>query len=92
MKNITSSFALIFLVAVSTQAQMTSPLRIHPQADSIKNERVQLEKETELKILEKLEESRLKEERARMQRIEATSFSVVNPAPAAPIESQTQTF
>lgn len=88
----TFSIAAILMAAVSAQAQTASPLRTHPQADYIKNERVQLEKETELKILEKLEESRLREERTRMQRIEATNFSVVNPAPGAPIQSQTTTF
>lgn len=90
MKNIILTISAILFTALATHAQTSSPLRTHPQADSIKNERVQLEKETELKILEKLEQSRLQEERARMQKIEATNFSVVNPAPAA--SAQTQTF
>ncbi|HWU44097.1 MAG TPA: hypothetical protein VN132_11685 [Bdellovibrio sp.] len=84
-------FSMFFSKAVA-QTASTSPLRTHPQADSIRNERVQLEKETELKILEKLEESRLREEKARMQKIEMTNFSVVNPAPVAPLQNQTQTF
>ncbi|MDG0816544.1 hypothetical protein [Bdellovibrio svalbardensis] len=101
MKNIVFSFALVLLAAVSAQAQslgqpQTQTLRTHAQADYIRNERVQLEKETELKILEKLEESRLQEERTRMQRIEATNFSVVNPTAQSqqqvPVQVQTQTF
>ena len=102
MKNIVFSIAAILLAAVSTSAQTaapTSPLRTNPNADYIRNERVHLEKETELKILEKLEESRLREEQARMQRIEATNFSVVGqpaqqqqPQQVVPVQTQTSTF
>lgn len=86
MKNIVFSFALVLLATTSAQAQsagqpQAQTLRTHAQADYIRNERVQLEKDTELKILEKLEQSRLQEEKTRMQRIEAANFSVVNPAP-----------
>ncbi len=105
MKNIALSFAVVFLATVSASAQslgqpQTQTLRTHAQADYIRNERVQLEKDTELKILEKLEQSRLQEEKTRMQRIEAANFSVVNPAPQyqqqqqtpVQVQSQTQTF
>lgn len=91
MKNIVLLFAVVF-AAVSASAQtqqQAQPLRVHPNADYIRTARVQLEKDTELKILEKLEESRLREERARMQMIEGTNFSVVNPAPNQPVQTQT---
>ena len=85
MKNILLSFILLASNAALAQ---TSPLRTHPQADYIRNERVELEKQTELKILEKLEESRLQEERTRMQRVEGTSFSVIDQPQAQQIPQQ----
>lgn len=93
MKNIVFSFVFIVLAAVSAKAQtseQTQTLRTHSQANYLKNERIHLEKETELKILEKLEESRLQEEKTRMRRIEAANFNVLSSAPQT--AAQTQTF
>ncbi|MNJ92637.1 hypothetical protein D3C87_103110 [compost metagenome] len=67
-----------FFAALAASAQTP---RI-TEATFLKKERQDLEAQTEQRIMEMLETSRLREEQARMQKLESTSFSVVQPAPA----------
>ncbi len=77
--------ALVLASATFAQAQT--------QTNYIKNARIQLEKDNESKILELLETQRLQEEKARMQKFEQLSFSVLPEQSAQPVTVQTtQTF
>ena len=67
-------------VSAAAQSQST-------QTNYIKNARIQLEKDNELKLLEQLENQRLQEEKARMQRFESLNFSV-SPQPTPSITTQ----
>lgn len=93
MKNIKPLILVLLVTASHTvlaETRPTSPLRSQARADYIKSERVQLEKTTEVKLLEKIEESRLREEKNRMQKIDTLNFSVVKPESSE--NNQTQTF
>ena len=80
MKNIILT-AVVVLSAVAAHAQQASPLRTQSNADYVKVARVQLEKDTEQKILEQLEAARIRDEQNRMRVIEETDFTVQHPAP-----------
>jgi hypothetical protein len=69
--------SLVVLIS-GVSAMAASGLR--SRAEAIKDSRVEMEKQTELKILEMLEESRIRDEQARMRSIEGTSFNVQAPA------------
>lgn len=73
---------VVFMSGVSAMA--ASGLR--SRAEAIKDSRVEMEKQTELKILEMLEESRIRDEQARMRSIEGTSFNVQAPAQQVPVQ------
>lgn len=54
---------------------------------ALKKSRVQMEKETESKILEKIEEQRYQEEQNRLRNLDNVSFNVV-----APVQSETSVY
>ena len=68
--------AFTFLAGALAQAQ--SPLRAHTESsESLRNVRVQMEKQTESLIVEMLEEQRLADEKRRRERFEKLNFNVV---------------
>jgi hypothetical protein len=68
--------ALSFLAGALAQAQ--SPLRAHTaNSESLRDVRVQMEKQTETLIVEMLEEQRLADEKKRRNHFEQLNFSVV---------------
>jgi hypothetical protein len=84
MKNV---FVVLVVLAsaVGAQAEVSG---LRTRAQDIKGERVAMEKRTELKILEMLEESRIRDEQNRMRIIEATSATTVPVvAPTQPVYS-----
>lgn len=82
--------AVLALVVLMSGVSAMAASALRSRAESIKDSRVEMEKQTELKILEMLEESRIRDEQARMRSIEGTSFNVQAPAQQAPVQ-QTQT-
>lgn len=76
MKNITLASFLVTLFTLSAQAQLRDS-RSGAMA-GLKDARKQMEMNTELTILEKLEAARLADEKNRRQKFESLNFSVVN--------------
>ncbi|MFM6929173.1 MAG: hypothetical protein ACKOX6_11955 [Bdellovibrio sp.] len=68
--------AVLTLVVLMSGVSTYAASGLRSRAESIKDSRVEMEKQTELKILEVLEESRIRDEQARMRTIEGTSFNV----------------
>ncbi|MGE5085438.1 MAG: hypothetical protein ACM3MG_04000 [Bacillota bacterium] len=69
-------FTVLSLVVLMSGASAMAASGLRSRTESIKDSRVEMEKQTELKILEMLEESRIRDEQARMRAIEGTSFNV----------------
>ena len=86
--------AVLTLVVLMSGVSAMAASGLRTRAESIKDSRVEMEKQTELKILEMLEESRIRDEQARMRTIQGTSFNVqpVQQAPVqqAPVQQQVQ--
>ncbi|WP_374030157.1 hypothetical protein [Bdellovibrio bacteriovorus] len=81
---------LISILGAATTAAAQQASYHYSAAEGLKQARVQMEKETELKLLEALEQQRLQEERNRMKTVETLNFNMVAeptsvPAPAAVI-------
>ncbi|MBO9667859.1 MAG: hypothetical protein J7501_13740 [Bdellovibrio sp.] len=73
MKNV----FVVVAVLVSAGVVKAEVSGLRTRAQDIKSERVEMEKRTEMKILEKLEESRMRDEQNRMRIIESTSAVTV---------------
>ena len=71
---------VLSLVVLMSGVSAMAASGLRSRAEAIKDSRVEMEKQTELKILEMLEESRIRDEQARMRSIEGTSFNVQAPA------------
>lgn len=74
--------AVLTLVVLMSGVSAMAASGLRTRAEAIKESRVDMEKQTELKILEMLEESRIRDEQARMRTIEGTSFNVQQPQQA----------
>ncbi|XGC79433.1 hypothetical protein ACES2L_08845 [Bdellovibrio bacteriovorus] len=77
--------ALVF-AATTAQAQLVTSNSA--ALSGLKSARQQMEAQTESTILEKLEESRLRDETNRRQQFETLNFSVVNEG-TAPVQNST---
>ncbi|UOF01913.1 hypothetical protein [Bdellovibrio reynosensis] len=79
---------LIALVLGATTAQAQLVTSNSAALGGLKSARQQMEAQTESTILEKLEESRLRDEANRRQQFETLNFSVVNDG-SAPVQNST---
>lgn len=76
MPKFTSIALIVTLFALSSQAQLRDSRK--SAMEGLKDARKQLEMSTELTLLERLETSRLADEKIRREKFESLSFSVVN--------------
>jgi hypothetical protein len=94
MKKLNIFLILISIITLSFVThgltRTESALRSETLTNSIKAERLQLEKETEVKLIEMIEESRLREEEARMKKVDTLNFSILKSEEKD--SDQTQTF
>ena len=75
---IMKTLVLAFTFLAGALAQAQSPLRAHTaNSESLRDVRVQMEKQTETLIVEMLEEQRLADEKRRREHFEKLNFSVV---------------
>lgn len=81
--------ALAFMMGTAAQAQLVTSNSA--ALDGLKGARKQMEAQTESQILEKLEESRLRDEANRRKQFEGLNFNVVNDGSAQPQDSAAQT-
>jgi len=82
------SKVLFVVIAFAFSINTVQAAATNSHAEYLKKNRMDMEAQTELRIIEMLESQRLEEERGRLRKVEAMSFEVV--APTTTVYQQTQ--